>query len=787
MVHLNNGEDFYLLDAQLIFKRIQGEAVTDADLLPAGVAAAKAGDFKQARALLAKVVQANPASEAGWFWLGLVCQSPGQRTYCFQRVLTLNPLNAKARELLNQPAVAPPPQPDSNAVLSTPLAPEHEAIFRPSEAVTSVPEPASRLASDAPTPFIPPNVATQQSLPPEPVPILSSASLPLASDQLSLHGSSPGSKPWTNTEKFLLAFLGFLLAILLCGGSLTYLVNSHQVDRLAGRVAAVIWSPTPIAPISTPTVSVVPSITPSPTITHTFAPTITPTRTPSPTPSPTLSYNSRLTRAEATVEQAKALMNQGEYAAAVFEWNDVIDLVPENAEAYFQRASCYLELIHNQRSREEYLVYLQRALVDLDHAIALGPATGNYFIARYQVYSRLAGEESFRIDYVSLEEIALENLRVANKLGNTQPLSDRDVPFVLYNLGRCEEGMDETRQLIAARGSAASPSAGLNTALAAGYLCLGQLDQALDYINLAIQLTPSSDRAMMKSIILYNLGRLDEALELINESITNDPYYGGARYFLRAAIYAEQGKLDEAEADIDFGYGETWGYFGIVDYAEGRLALARGDSLTALERFQYAEATMPFVYGPLIQRIQREITALGGQLMAVTPQIFISTPIATPQVTITPYATLSFVQPISLTPTPPLAPSLQSTPFALAEGTGTLTLQSQEYPLYHFRPAAPLEFAQVQALTFRLLPATGGGSAPTLQLYLWTSSGGWGMVQLQWGDNPIPYPDRYVMPEGDIYVGLRNYGSDAVDIQNAGFILVVRLDDGTQITYGLQP
>ncbi len=111
----------------------------------------------------------------------------------------------------------------------------------------------------------------------------------------------------------------------------------------------------------------------------------------------------------------------------------------------------------------------------------------------------------------------------------------------------------------------------------------------------------------------------------------------------------EQGKLAEAQADLETGSGNTWGLWGLLPYVEGKLALARGDRATALEKFQYAEATLGLDNGPVILRDARqELTALGGTPLTVTPQAYDSTPIATPLITATPKATSTFLPP----PTP---------------------------------------------------------------------------------------------------------------------------------------
>jgi hypothetical protein len=105
----------------------------------------------------------------------------------------------------------------------------------------------------------------------------------------------------------------------------------------------------------------------------------------------------------------------------------------------------------------------------------------------------------------------------------------------------------------------------------------------------------------------------------------------------------EQGKLAEAQADLDTGTGNTWGLWGLLPYVEGKLALARGDRATALEKFQYAEATLGLDMGPVIlQQARQAIATLGGVPLTVTPQPQVSTPIPTPLITATPKATSTF-------------------------------------------------------------------------------------------------------------------------------------------------
>jgi tetratricopeptide (TPR) repeat protein len=70
--------------------------------LKAGIAAAKAGQRKQANELLRRVVECDEENVSAWLWLSGVAESPGEREACLQNVLELDPHNAAARKGLAQ-------------------------------------------------------------------------------------------------------------------------------------------------------------------------------------------------------------------------------------------------------------------------------------------------------------------------------------------------------------------------------------------------------------------------------------------------------------------------------------------------------------------------------------------------------------------------------------------------------------------------------------------------------------------------------------------------------------
>jgi hypothetical protein len=77
------------------------------ELIWNGVKAAREGNQDLARKLLSKAVLEDPASEEAWWWLGLSVENPEQRTYCFKKVLEINPDHAGANAKLYPPKADP--------------------------------------------------------------------------------------------------------------------------------------------------------------------------------------------------------------------------------------------------------------------------------------------------------------------------------------------------------------------------------------------------------------------------------------------------------------------------------------------------------------------------------------------------------------------------------------------------------------------------------------------------------------------------------------------------------
>jgi tetratricopeptide (TPR) repeat protein len=509
-------------------------------------------------------------------------------------------------------------------------------------------------------------------------------------------------------------------------------------------------------------------------------------RTPTATLPPTVAALAhRLDDVDALVREAERLMATGKSAQAVPVWDRIIALVPDDGEARYQRGLSYRQLLNNNRVQAEYQDYLDRALADFDTAIALGPATGDWYLMRSRTLYDLAWDQPYRSDFDVYAELALENKRVAVALGTSDDLADRDIGLMLARLGRCDESLAHTQRLMEELPASQRPSAGLNTILAEGYLCAGQTTRALEAIDLAVATYDSAPRRYTRAVILYNLGRTDEALAELDQLIERSPYYNGHRYYLRALIHYERGQRDLAEADLAMGAGNSWASAELYAYVTGRMAFDDGDAAAGAAYLQEAEASMPRYYGPLLTRVQGELRARGIPRIAANASVWApSTPIPTP-LAMAPVPTLGTGAHGSCaadaTPAPP------SIAVALETGSGPMVLAADDYPLFHFVAPPGLQVRAVRALTWHM-QSDSPPANHTLQLMLWVTDddGGWRQQEpLVWGRNPVELWPSHVTCHGDIYVGLRNYGDQAVAVDNLGFTLVVEQADGTVATYGL--
>ena len=107
---------FFLLNFQKELDIVKVDGMKAYKLLKAGIAASKAGDNTTASAIFSRVVQNNPRSVDGWFWLGVVMPTDKQKIDCFRRVIKFEPDHFEALGQLRELGYLKPSEPKKEPV-----------------------------------------------------------------------------------------------------------------------------------------------------------------------------------------------------------------------------------------------------------------------------------------------------------------------------------------------------------------------------------------------------------------------------------------------------------------------------------------------------------------------------------------------------------------------------------------------------------------------------------------------------------------------------------------------
>jgi tetratricopeptide (TPR) repeat protein len=569
-------------------------------------------------------------------------------------------------------------------------------------------------------------------------------------------------------QKLIPLFGGLVIAFLICGTPLFWFLSTGRFRQLTQPFAYAAQTAAGM-PVSSATSTLVSAIsgTPGPDLS-------------------TLSYSERFEIAGPYISEGLEHRFQGAYADSILAWDKALEIVPEFAEGYYNRGDIYLKMLNNQRSQEEFLFYLSRAGEDFDKAIELEPYhKGDYYLGRYKYYDNLASIQTYRVDRVRLEEIALDNLLLANQMGNFDPLAERYLMFSNVVVGNCDAAIELAIKLIE---TTTEPAAALPTGLALGYMCKNEAEKALPYIDEAINISDSCMRRFERAKVLFALGRNDDAMADLNHTISTDPYYCGDRYYLRGLIYAEMENLQKAQADLSFGMGQTWGRGGLLAYAQGKIALVQGNNQAALQYFQDAEATYP-LQDAILVKIRTDLKNLSGTPVEVTPSFPPATVIPSPTPLLTPRPTSS---------PDPSVPTFAFTPDPRLEHASVVDIETKIEPvklgwgfdrLWHFQPAQSLDHREVKQLSVWLISSNTSQRLPR-QIFLWNfHSNMWGgNNELHWGENRINYANEYVSPDGDVYIHFVNQDSTLeTSIDTFGITLILQRTNGSIEVHGITP
>lgn len=311
-----------------------------ADELKQAASLIRAGRGGEARPILARFLQANPASEDGWLLLSMVLRDRQQRIDCLQRVLRLNPGNAVALERLAQVQARiaaakseAPAQPEAPAPSVPVFTSEAAQAAPPGAAVEDEDLPAWATGALPPWPSAAPakdryaEPAAQAGAPATP---LATAAIP-AKDR---YAEPPAqARPPAKPPAAVAAKPGARRGVSPVLIGLLALVGIVAVGVL-GFVGVSLL--TTIAPPAVPVTSagpvqvLPPSWTPTLTPTDTPVPTLTPTPTLTPLPSPEPTMAAVMQRIQIEVSDIRGLESKGEVTDFVVARPDVRPILEEN-------------------------------------------------------------------------------------------------------------------------------------------------------------------------------------------------------------------------------------------------------------------------------------------------------------------------------------------------------------------------------------------------------------------------------------------------------------------------
>ena len=293
-----------------------------------GIAAAKAGQKDQARALFQQALKLEPNSEVAWLWMASLAMDRQERLFCLKKLLTINPGSEAGRqavEALGIPVekliaeIAPPPQPEPAAPVSAPPVVE-EVIddYEEGETVAPLPEPEG------------PMLFTEGTE----IPVLNPDYLDVLNRQAGaiieqyLDSLETTEIEWVRKEKrragerdiivLRLQVASAVIAFLLVfgGAAVVFVANSPEAQR-------VLFVPTnTVTPSPTSTSTSTPGFTPTPSptseVTLTPSPTINPSITPgNPTIQPRATELYLPERPGPEIRNSAVLLQEGNYTQAL--------------------------------------------------------------------------------------------------------------------------------------------------------------------------------------------------------------------------------------------------------------------------------------------------------------------------------------------------------------------------------------------------------------------------------------------------------------------------------------
>jgi len=190
------------------------------------------------------------------------------------------------------------------------------------------------------------------------------------------------------------------------------------------------------------------------------------------------------------------------------------------------------------------------------------------------------------------------------------------------------------------------------------------------------------------------------------------------------------------------------------------------------------------VPSPTPAPVQASPTSAAASLSTIPTWTPTASPTAKP--TEPPATPTSAFTPTFQPPTPENLPEvINAQVYDLAFGTEAIVIEPGQYFVMRFEAEPDFNLETIGGLIFHAIPAD-SEAEPTLELYMQEIlEGGWQAFGVNWTDNPIVDPGQFVSQDGTIVAALRNWGTETLTLNNAGFTLAARDASGAEVYYGL--
>ena len=333
---------------------------------------------------------------------------------------------------------------------------------------------------------------------------------------------------------------------------------------------------------------------------------------------------------EATTSVLGYQMNQYYLQNNMGKWMETADqavaLDPDNYQLHYYRANMFQTQAEIQKGLVQHMEILAKGLDDINRAILIDPSNGDGYSMRAIILYDFGEGYPFRADREYYYRLALENINYAVPLKSPRNLHPEryQVKYEVY-LQNCENALIETRQLEKTISPENVVPPTLESLYESVYACQGDYQKAYDYHLASLKKTEKTeDRPAVTAIYLYQLGKVDEAVSLINTALSAPGAIKGPLYFVRAAIEYDHSQYAQALQDADMADRNSWSAGTFSAYFEGLEAVRKGQKDEAINKLQYAEATLETEFNFAIIRSRAELEKIGAKTLVVTPSVHFS-------------------------------------------------------------------------------------------------------------------------------------------------------------------